>query len=284
MPLNQACAGKQYPARRSEVTRDAIEKYARACDDLNPHYLGPTAALLAPPMFGAPLVWQSVMDAIGDPELGVDMLHLVHSAHEVEFYEPIRAGDTITSTAMIRTIESEPNGESLVLELAAHNQRGALVQLTRFTVFIRGPRAGRPARRRPGESIAPQTAPLAEISYPIAPDQTRRYAEASGDFNPIHLDETVARMAGLPGIILHGLCTMALCCKAVVDRLCDGDPRRLKRLRVRFTRPVLPGQTITVRIWPAGQNEGRAIYEFDTINPAGQAVIREGLAEVAPPA
>ena len=56
-------------------------------------------------------------------------------------------------------------------------------------------------------------------------------------------------MAGLPGIIVHGLCTMAFTSKVAIDKLCSGDPTRLKRLRVRFSRPVLPGQTITTKFW-----------------------------------
>ncbi|HTY54432.1 MAG TPA: MaoC/PaaZ C-terminal domain-containing protein, partial [Candidatus Binataceae bacterium] len=112
-------------------------------------------------------------------------------------------------------------------------------------------------------------------------DQTFRYAEASGDLNPIHVDENVARMAGLPGIIVHGLCTMAFTSKVIIDNLCGGDPARLKRLRVRFARPVFPGQTITTKVWQDGATDGRRVYAYETYNPEGRAVIRDGVAEVA---
>ena len=113
-------------------------------------------------------------------------------------------------------------------------------------------------------------------------DQTYRYAEASGDVNPIHIDVNIARMAGLPGIIVHGLCTMAFCSKAVIESVCGGDPRRLRRLRVRFVRPVLPGQTISTRIWAADKSAELMRFDFETVNPNGRAVIRGGIAEVAP--
>jgi acyl dehydratase len=91
----------------------------------------------------------------------------------------------------------------------------------------------------------------------------------------------VARMAGLPGIIVHGLCTMAFTSKVMIDNLCDGDPTRLKRLRVRFSRPVRPGETITTRVWPDGAREGRRVFAYETSTSEGQAVIRGGIAEVS---
>ncbi len=89
-------------------------------------------------------------------------------------------------------------------------------------------------------------------------------------------------MAGLPGIIEHGLCTMAFTSKVAIDKLCAGDPTRLKRLRVRFSRPVLPGQTITTKVWADGERDGRKVFAYETFNPDGQAVIKGGIAEVAP--
>ena len=127
-------------------------------------------------------------------------------------------------------------------------------------------------------------APLFSVAQTIDRDQTFRYAEASGDPNPIHVDENIAKMAGLPGIIVHGLCTMAFTSKVAIDRLCAGDPTRLKRLRVRFSRPVLPGQTITTKVWADNKSDrdGRKVFAYETFNPDGQPVIKGGIAEVAP--
>ena len=89
-------------------------------------------------------------------------------------------------------------------------------------------------------------------------------------------------MAGLPGIIVHGLCTMAFTSKVAIDKLCNGDPTRLKRLRVRFSRPVLPGQTITTKVWHDADKSGHKVFTFETFNPNNQPVIKAGLAEIAP--
>jgi acyl dehydratase len=120
------------------------------------------------------------------------------------------------------------------------------------------------------------------VEQTIDRDQTFRYAEASGDRNPIHVDENVAKMAGLPGIVVHGLCTMAFASKVMIEGLCGGDPMRLKRLRVQFSRPVFPGQSITTRVWAGDERAGRRAYAFETYNPEGMAVIRGGIAEIAP--
>jgi acyl dehydratase len=283
MPLNKACIAKQYPPVEAAVTVEALQKYARAYDHENPWFFDPEkpGAIIAPPMYGVVPIWQSIVQVVGDPEVGADLLRLVHGEHEVVFFAPMSPGDVITSVATIRSITTGSTGETLAIEIAARNQREELVQATIFTAFIRSSGSGRlDSEAREKEPVRGE--PLAVISQAIAPDQTYRYAEASGDVNPIHLDANVARMAGLPGIIVHGLCTMAFCSKAVIETVCGGDPRRLLRLRVRFVRPVLPGQTISTRIWAAGETPERKKFDFETVNPNGRAVIRGGIAEVAP--
>jgi Acyl dehydratase len=122
---------------------------------------------------------------------------------------------------------------------------------------------------------------LAEVVARVDEDQTFRYADASGDRMPIHLDDGVARSVGLPGIIVHGLCTMAFAGRAVVEESCPGDPERLRRLAVRFSRPVLPGQEITTHLYAAGEDQGVTRFGFEALNPEGQAVVKDGWAEVA---
>ena len=170
----------------------------------------------------------------------------------------------------------------MTVELKAANQKGQPVQKTLFIIFIRGARNRDAASAEPRPVDPDRGEPLFTVAQTIDQDQTFRYAEASGDPNPIHVDENIAKMAGLPGIIVHGLCTMAFTSKVAIDKLCGGDPNRLKRLRVRFSRPVLPGQTITTKIRAAGERDGRKVFAYETFNPDGQPVIKGGVAEVAP--
>jgi acyl dehydratase len=289
MALNQACRGKIYPPITTEVTLDALQTYARACNDDHPRYFdaGVPGGIVAPPMFAVVVTWLSVITAMTDAELRADLLRLLHVAQDIEFLTPIRAGDTITSTGRVASIETHRSGETMALELEARNARGEAVSRIVFTVFIRGRRSAASAAESKADEAIPQDSddrgtPLVTVAQTIDPDQTVRYAAASGDHNPIHIDANIAKMAGLPGIIVHGLCTMAFTARVIVDGLCAGDPTRLKRLAVRFSRPVRPGDTITTRIWPAGARDQRRVFTYETATPDGFAVIRGGVAEVSP--
>lgn len=113
----------------------------------------------------------------------------------------------------------------------------------------------------------------------ITPDKylTVRYAGASGDFNPIHVDEEFARAVGLPGRILHGLWTMAQVARAQTEAA--GGPEHLRRLSVQFRGMGLPEQEIVVSGTVLEASDGRAI--IDTVaEQDGKQIIRNAEAEV----
>lgn len=284
MPLNKACLGKRYSAAPVEVTLEALQKYARAYNDPNPCFFDPAApgGIVAPPMFAVTVTWLPLLSAMTDSELRADLLRLLHSAQDMEFLAPIRPGDVITASSTIVAIESAAGGETMALSLEARNQQDQPVNRTTFTVFIRGRRdaGASSAESRVTAPAAAHPQPLLVVTQTIDPDQTFRYAEASGDRNPIHVDHNIAKMAGLPGIIVHGLCTMAFASKVMIDHLCAGNPVRLKRLAVRFSRPVFPGDTIRTSVWPPATRAGRHIFTYETCNQEGVVVLRDGLAEI----
>ncbi len=284
MPLNKACVGREYPPLTTSVTLDAIQNYARAYNDHNPAFfdLSRPGGIVAPPMFGVIITGEAVLKPVMDPELNADLLRLVHGEQDMEFPNPIRPGDVLTATAKIISIETKATGETMTVELNTANQKGQPVNKTLFIAFIRGARNREAAASEPRPIEPDRGEPILSVAQTIDQDQTYRYAEASGDRNPIHVDENIAKMAGLPGIIVHGLCTMAFTSKVAIDNLCAGDPTRLKRLRVRFSRPVLPGQTITTKVWADGDRDSRKVFAYETFNPDGQPVIKGGIAEVAP--
>jgi acyl dehydratase len=114
----------------------------------------------------------------------------------------------------------------------------------------------------------------------ITPDKylTNRYAGASGDFNPIHIDEEFARAVGLPGRILHGLWTMAQVARAQTDAA--GGPDRLRRLSVQFRGMGMPEQEVVVSGTVRELADGRAIV--DTVaEQDGKQIIRNAEAELA---
>jgi len=115
----------------------------------------------------------------------------------------------------------------------------------------------------------------------VKEDQTYIYAEGSGDHNPIHVDPEFAVKVGLPGIILQGLCFMAFCYKAVQDNFCGKDPLKIKRLCVRFAKPVLPKDTVTTSAWITEKKDDVTVLGLEMVNQRGEIVIKNALAETA---
>ena len=98
------------------------------------------------------------------------------------------------------------------------------------------------------------------------------YAAASGDFNPIHLDKAVGEMAGLGGVVLHGMCSMAWAVEAAIKYL--GDPGKLRKVRVRFSRPVALDDTITFQGKVTSLENGRLTAEILAKNQRGEEVLK----------
>ncbi len=117
--------------------------------------------------------------------------------------------------------------------------------------------------------------------FRVTPDKylPHRYAGASGDFNPIHIDPEFARAVGLPGNILHGLWMMAQVARGNAQ-LADGDPRALKRLSVQFRGMGFPEQELVVSGTVKEAGNGRVLV--DTVAAQGEnQVIRNAQAELA---
>lgn len=103
------------------------------------------------------------------------------------------------------------------------------------------------------------------------------YAAVSGDFNPIHIDPEVGRAAGFPGAILQGMCTMAWLADACTAYL--GDPARVKRLKVRFARPVVVGDVVTFRGRCVAVEGPVVRLEVEARNQRGEEVLKGASAE-----
>ena len=119
-----------------------------------------------------------------------------------------------------------------------------------------------------------------KVDLKVTPDKylPHRYAGASGDFNPIHIDPEFAKQVGLPGNILHGLYSMAQVARANLQAA-GGDPRALKRLTVQFRGMGFPEQEITITGTVKEEREGRVV--IDTVaEQGGNGIIRNAEAEL----
>ena len=110
---------------------------------------------------------------------------------------------------------------------------------------------------------------MRELVVEFTKEQIAAYAHASGDSNPIHLDDEFARSVGLPGVIAHGMLQMGLLARVA------GEPGRLRRLSCRFADIVRPGDTVTFR-----GEESDLTVQLKAVNQDGQAVLSRAVAEL----
>ncbi|WP_282776164.1 MULTISPECIES: MaoC/PaaZ C-terminal domain-containing protein [unclassified Nocardia] len=264
-----------------EVTRERIAEYAAATNDpIEAHLKGD----IAPPIFGIVPVFDAMMVPIIDV-VPMDVFgRVVHGEQDFHFHRPIRPGDRLRSRAKVIGYEGRDNGSTITVLIECRAEDGELVNEQYLTAFFRnldaGPRVGDTAPAHKFDPALAERDPLATVSAHVDADQTYRYSPASGDPVPIHLDEQVAKDAGLPGIIAHGLCTMAMSSWGVLTAVADSDVHRLRRFAVRFSKMVFPNDDLETRIWRTGSADGRTTYAFVTAR-GDDLVLTDGVAVIA---
>lgn len=277
--LDTAKVGSRHGPDTAVVDPARARAYAAATnDDLALYESGP----LVPPVFGVVPTWPTMMAAVLDAVPAEALPMLVHLAHDMRFARPLVAGQTLVTEAEVRGIRPRRSGAELTVAVTSRGDDGTIALAQFATMFIRGLGSGDSAgEARPDHALpaGARQARVAERVVHVDPDQTFRYRDASGDENPIHVDETAAKEAGLPGIIVHGLCTMAMCSQIVVSEAAGGDPAAVSRLAVRFSRPVLPGTDLVTTLYDLGEVDGRRSCGFEA-QSQGHTVIRDGRAEV----
>jgi acyl dehydratase len=230
MTIDATSVGRSYSAAADpyQVGREKIREFAEAIGDPNPAYRGDDA--IAPPTFAFMVSSRALDLLLADPDLGLRLDRIVHGAQKFSYVRPIKAGGRAHGHG---DDHHRPQGR---------RRRGDHVR------DRAGHRAGRVGRHLDGDR-QPQPgggAGMSEIEVgtelpPLTVTLRRadlvRYAGAGGDFNPIHFSDRMAASMGLPGVIAHGMLTMAQAARVVTDWL--KDPADLIEYGVRFTKPVV---------------------------------------------
>jgi acyl dehydratase len=269
--------GTTYDERTAVIEPERAKAYAAATNDDNPAY---ESGKFAPPVFGVVPTWDAMGLAVGDVVPGEALMMIVHGEQDMHFHQPLVPGTTLKTKSEAYAIRVGGSGTRYTVRVVSTDADSGEPVLEQYvTMFIRGMADGesggpdKPDHTFPDDARAKQ---VAQHTTHVDDDQTFRYRDASGDMMPIHVDDGFAKSVGLPGIIAHGLCTMAMTSQAVVKTVADGDPSKLKRLAVRFSKNVFPGDDVTTTIYEAGP--GR--YAFEAHSSRGDLVISNGLAEV----
>ena len=197
---------------------------------------------------------------------------MVHGEQGIELLSEIPAEGEIESVGECTAIYDK--GSAAVLEFTSESKNvatGEVLLRTRTSLFCRG-EGGWGGDRGPSEKIQfPDRTPDQQVSYTTREDQALTY-RLSGDRNPLHSDPSFSAMGGFEKPILHGLCTYGFTGRGLLNALCDGDAGRFKSMNARFSKPVIPGDTLIVSMWVDGSEA-----LFRTTNQDGDVVIDQGV-------
>jgi acyl dehydratase len=216
---------------------------------------------------GTPLAFPTMAVTLGfpgswmkDPATGIDFPMIVHGEETVEWERPIPAFGTVLANHRVTHVVDKGAGRGATVTYdkeLTDQASGDLIATVRHTTFCRGD-GGFSARD--GETDLPPD-PLPRVperkidrqwEFRTLPQQALLY-RLCADRNPLHSEPAVARKAGFERPILHGLGTYGIAGHAMLATWCDYDPARLKRLSVRFSSPVLPGETLRFEMYDEGE-------------------------------
>ncbi len=196
---------------------------------------------------------------------------LVHAEQGLEIYGTIPVSGEVEVTGTCTGIWDKGSGALVEMESEAKNTAdGKPLLKNRMSIFIRG-EGGFGGERGPSKKIEyPGRKPDHQVTYATHEDQALLY-RLSGDRNPLHSDPSFSKMGGFPRPILHGLCTYGFTGRALLHTLCGGESKRFKSINGRFSKPVLPGEALTVSMWVDGKT-----CLFRTENPRAEVVLDQG--------
>lgn len=260
----------------------AVAAYDAACGGAAPHgaplALPPTMALVVGtiPRAVGPLVERLMAQHPAERRA-----YLMHRDERVVWHKTLPVGEPLFATAQLLSRETRRVGEFLSIGAQVHDAAGTLVAETRSMLFVREPSVAVPQGpgMRPAASGAVAWHDLP--SWHVGVDAPQIYAAASFETNPIHLDDAVARGVGLPGRILHGLCTLAYAARSLATWA--GPSLRMSGLEARFVRPVYPGDTVTCRLQPPIDDAPcRGPIAYQVCSQDGHEVIGRGQVTFVP--
>jgi len=125
----------------------------------------------------------------------------------------------------------------------------------------------------------PERVPDAVVEHVTSKNQALIY-RLSGDYNPLHIDPRMSKIMGFKEPILHGLSTLGHAARAVLESFCDNDTTRFKAIKLRFAKPVLPGQTLVTSMW----REGDRVILQSAVKETGKVVINNAYVDIKPAA
>ena len=274
MKIPSRIAGAEGPPLEQTLDARWIMAYSAGIGETDARCYDTTQgeALPVHPVFPVCYEWQPLQPVRDLAELKPVSPRLVHAQHDIAIHRPLRAGETVRTSARLIAALARAPGAFLVLRCETRDARGDKVVTSDYGYLYRGV-ALEGADARVAEVADPSPfdgtlEPLGDIAVPATAAHV--YTECARIFNPIHTDIAYARAAGLPGIILHGTATLALSVSRAL-RAHDIDWRRVRGVSCRFSGMVLMPSLLSVRSARHADALG-----FEAANDRGDKVISRG--------
>jgi acyl dehydratase len=261
---------------------DEIVAFALAINDPNPLYLDGRAT---PPTYAVAPVFPAFR-GVGPipPQATAGSTGGVHGTHDLYIHRPIAPGMRLHTTSERCSVVTSSAGMNIVTKLVSRDEAGTVFVEQYWSSLMRGPVSGGDRGAAMPDHSFPEEARkdlVGSLKLATTRDQTFRYAGASGDRAPMHVNDEVATGLGFPGKFNQGLCTLGVTSRALSELAAAGDPRRIRRVAVRFAAPSFPGDDIEVSVFALGANgPGQHAFAFEAAS-AGRVVLRHGRVEVA---
>uniref|UniRef100_A0A8C8YRV0 Hydroxysteroid 17-beta dehydrogenase 4 n=1 Tax=Prolemur simus TaxID=1328070 RepID=A0A8C8YRV0_PROSS len=233
------------------------------------------------PTFGVILGQKSIMNGgLADiPGLSINLAKVLHGEQYLELYKPLPRAGKLKCEAVVADVLDKGSGVVILMDVYSYSGK-ELICYNQFSVFLVGSGGFGGKRTSDKAKVAvavPNRPPDAVLTDTTSLNQAALY-RLSGDWNPLHVDPNFASLAGFNKPILHGLCTFGFSARHVLQQFADNDVSRFKAIKVRFAKPVYPGQTVQTEMW----KEGNRIHFQTKVQETGDIVISNAYVDLAP--
>ncbi|RNA15277.1 peroxisomal multifunctional enzyme type 2 [Brachionus plicatilis] len=210
--------------------------------------------------------------------LTIDPAKILHGEHYLELFRPLSTSGNLTIKPRLVDVLDKGSGALLIINIELLDEKNDLVALNQFVTFSVG--SGNFGGKRDSNELVKVSAKKFDrkadktIEEKTTVDQAVLY-RLNGDLNPLHIDPSFSAILGFNKPILHGLCSFGFAVKHIIQTYCGNDVKLFKSVKVRFSKPVLPGQTIQTNMWLEKETSGYRVY-FECRVLENQSVVITG--------
>mgnify|MGYP001496055634 FL=1 len=208
----------------------------------------------------------------------INFILVVHGEQKLSFTNPLPVSGDFISNAKVIGCYDKGAGKGAIIDVETTiNLKKDNTEICKLvsTTFARGDGGFGGPESPKSEIFRPEGDPDFVHEIKTKPDQALIF-RLSGDYNPLHSDPNFAKTAGFEKPILHGMCTYGIACRSLVESVCEGDAKRLKKFDCRFSSPVYPGETIVTEMW---KNDSKVYYQ-SKVKERDKIVIKNGVSEI----